>query len=120
MAEKKQTMLVQVTLPEMLEAIEEIFQKYQPNTKVDSKDSYTDLPRLITGIKDAARVLGVSSSTIARWKKSGEYDDCIFQDGKIVRFDTHKMLEKMRTSNRKGKYGNFRSNQQISQIWKKK
>ena len=43
-------------------------------------NDYHDLPRLVTGIKDAARVLGVAPSTIARWKKSGGYDDCIFQD----------------------------------------
>lgn len=120
MKEKEQPMLVQMTLPEMLEEIEKIFQKYQPETKADSKDGYFDLPGFVTGIKDAARVLGVSPSTIARWKKSGGYDDCIFQDGKIVRFDTHKMLEKMRTSNRKGKYGKTMSNQVINKLWKRK
>ena len=120
MKEKEHTMLVQMTLPEMLEAIEKIFQKYQPETKADSKDVYLGLPGFVTGIKDAARVLGVSPSTIARWKKSGEYDDCIFQDGKIVRFDTHKMLEKMRTSNRKGKCGKTMLNQDINNLWKKK
>ena len=88
--------------------------------KVACYNDYHDIPRLVTGIKDAARVLGVSSSTIARWKKSGEYDDCIFQDGKIVRFDTHKMLEKMRTSNRKGKYVKTISNQTMSKLWKRK
>lgn len=88
--------------------------------KVACYNDYHDIPRLVTGIKDAARVLGVSPSTIARWKKSGEYDGCIFQDGKIVRFDTHKMLEKMRTSNWKGKYVKAMSNQAIDKLWKRK
>ena len=81
---------------------------------------FPDLHRFVTGIKAAATELGVSPSTISRRKKSGEYDDCIFQDGKIVIFDTHKMLEKMRTSNQKGKYGNLKSNKEICGIWKKK
>ena len=65
---------------------------------------HPDIPPLVTGIKDAARVLGVSQSTVARWKESGEIDDCIYQSGKTVIFDTHKLLEKLRLSNRKGKY----------------
>lgn len=101
MTEKEKTMLVQMTLPEMLEAIEKIFQKYQPETRIDSKDEYSNLPCFVTGIKDAARVLGVSKSTISRWKASGKLDDCISQDGKTIIFNTHKILEKFRLSNRK-------------------
>lgn len=82
--------------------------------------NHLDIPPLVTGIKDVARVLGISQSTVSRWKDSGEIDDCIYQSGKTVIFDTHKILEKLRLSNRKGKYGNFKSNQPINQIWKKK
>lgn len=84
-----------------------------------SKD-HPDVPPLVTGIKDVARVLGISQSTVSRWKESGEIDDCVYQSGKTVIFDTHKILEKLRLSNRKGKYEKFKSNQQINQIWRKK
>lgn len=82
--------------------------------------NHPDIPPLVTGIKDVARVLGISQSTVSRWKDSGEIDDCIYQSGKTVIFDTHKILEKLRLSNREGKHGNFKSNQPINQIWKKK
>ena len=48
------------------------------------------------------------------------YNSYLLEDEKTVIFDTRKLLEALRLSNRKGKYGNFKSNQQISQIWKKK
>lgn len=112
--------LVDMTGRELLELL------YHANPMSDKQEIATeqpkhpDIPPLVTGIKDAARVLGISQSTVSRWKESGEIDDCIYQSGKTVIFDTHKILEKLCLSNRKGKYGNFKSNQQISQIWKKK
>ena len=112
--------LVDMTGKELLELL------YHANPMSDKQEIATeqpkhpDIPPLVTGIKDAARVLGISQSTVSRWKESGEIDDCIYQSGKTVIFDTHKILEKLCLSNRKGKYGNFKSNQQISQIWKKK
>lgn len=111
--------IIDMTKGELQELIKELI--CNKEDEVLCCDDYHDIPRLVTGIKDAARVLGVSPSTIARWKKSGEYDDCIFQDGKIVRFDTHKMMEKMRTSNRKDEYEKSRSNHQIiNKLWKRK
>jgi len=112
--------LVDMTGKELLELL------YHANPMSDKQEIATeqpkhpDIPPLVTGIKDAARVLGISQSTVSRWKESGEIDDCIYQSGKTVIFDTHKILEKLCLSNRKGKYVNFKSNQQISQIWKKK
>lgn len=112
--------LVDMTGKELLELL------YHANPMSDKQEIATeqpkhpDIPPLVTGIKDAARVLGISQSTVSRWKESGEIDDCIYQSGKTVIFDTHKILEKLCLSNRKGKYGNFKANQQISQIWKKK
>lgn len=68
------------------------------------KDDYSGIPTLVTGIKGLARVLGISPSTIVRLKASGEIDDCIYQSGKTVIFDTHKVLDKLRLSNRTTKY----------------
>lgn len=68
------------------------------------KDDYPGIPTLVTGIKGLARVLGISPSTIVRLKASGEIDDCIFQSGKTVIFDTHKVLDKLRLSNQTNKY----------------
>ena len=68
------------------------------------KDDYPGIPTLVTGIKGLAKVLGISPSTIVRLKASGEIDDCIFQSGKTVIFDTHKVLDKLRLSNRTTKY----------------
>lgn len=68
------------------------------------KDDYPGIPTLVTGIKGLAKVLGISPSTIVRLKASGEIDDCIFQSGKTVIFDTHKVLDKLRLSNQTNKY----------------
>lgn len=68
------------------------------------KDDYPGIPTLVTGIKGLAKVLGISPSTIVRLKASGEIDDCIFQSGKTVIFDAHKVLDKLRLSNRTNKY----------------
>ena len=54
--------------------------------------------------KTVIKVLGISPSTIVRLKASGEIDDCIFQSGKTVIFDAHKVLDKLRLSNRTNKY----------------
>ena len=70
--------IIDMTKGELQELIKELI--CNKEDEVLCCDDYHDIPRLVTGIKDAARVLGVSPSTIARWKKSGEYDDCIFQD----------------------------------------
>lgn len=83
-------------------------------------ETYPEVPPFITGVKGIADMLGISTSTINRMKADGVLDDAVLQNGKTVIFDTRKLLEALRLSNRKGKYGNFKSNQQINQIWRKK
>lgn len=73
------------------------------------------IPPLATGIKELARVLGVSMSKIVRLKASGDIDDCIFQNGKIVIFDTHKVLDVLRLSNQKDKYGQSKFGRKIKE-----
>lgn len=72
--------------------------------KQSSLNDYPDLPQFITGIKELARRLGISASTVNRIKAEGLLDDAIFQNGKTVIFDTYKVLEILRVSNRKSKY----------------
>ena len=118
----QQKLVVQATIKDFwLAGLEMGFvMRVKQTDEIKQPKDFPNIPPLVTGIKDAARVLGISQSTVSRWKESGEIDDCVYQSGKTVIFDTHKILEKLRLSNRKGKDGNFRSNQQISQIWKKK
>ena len=106
----KNKRLLDMTGEELASVIKEAINGKSALKTPQTASDYHDTPRFVTGIKDAARVLGISPSTIARWKKSGEYDDCIFQSGKIVQFDMHKMMEKMRASNQEGKYGRTKYN----------
>lgn len=72
--------------------------------KLSPLNDYPNLPQFITGIKELARRLGISASTVNRIKAEGLLDDAIFQNGKTVIFDTYKVLEILRVSNRKSKY----------------
>lgn len=66
--------------------------------------NHSELPRFVTGIKELARVLHISSSTVARWKAEGILDDVTFQNGKFISFDVYGVLEKLRVSNKKVKF----------------
>ena len=81
--------------------------------KQSSLNDYRDLPQFITGIKGLAKELGISVSTVNRMKTEGLLDDAIFQNGKTVIFDTYKVLEILRVSNRKSKY-----NIKNQKLWK--
>lgn len=67
-------------------------------------DSYSNLPQFVTGIKALAQILGISVSTVSRMKADGLLDDAVFQNGKTVIFDTYKVLEILRVSNKKVKF----------------
>lgn len=67
-------------------------------------NDYPNLPQFITGIKGLAKVLGISVSTVNRMKTEGILDDAIFQNGKTVIFDTYKVLEILRVSDKKNKF----------------
>lgn len=72
--------------------------------KQPSENSYPEMPKIVTGIKSLAKVLGISVSTVSRMKAEGLLDDAIFQNGKTVIFDTCKVLEILRVSNKKSKF----------------
>lgn len=65
---------------------------------------YSGLPPFVTGIKSAAKVFGISSSTISRMKAGGVLDEAILQNGKTVIFDTYKAIEILRVSNHKTRF----------------
>lgn len=67
-------------------------------------NDYPNLPQFITGIKELARWLGISVSTVSRMKNEGLLDDATFQNGKTVIFETYKVLEILRVSNKKNKF----------------
>lgn len=111
----QQKLVVQATIKDFwLAGLEMGFVMKAKQMDEIQQTKHPDIPPLVTGIKDAARVLGISQSTLSRWKESGEIDDCIYQSGKTVIFDTHKILEKLRLSNRKGKYEKFTSNNKLT------
>lgn len=90
------------------ELLELLHQVKGTEVKEEKKQSplndYPNLPQFIIGIKELARRLGISASTVNRIKAEGLLDDAIFQNGKTVIFDTYKVLEILRVSNRKSKY----------------
>lgn len=90
---------------EFLELLHQVKRtEVKEETNYPSGNSYRDLPQFITGIKELARRLGISTSTVSRMKTEGILDDAIFQNGKTVIFDTYKVLEILRVSNRKNKF----------------
>lgn len=92
-----------MTAGELLELIKQCNEDKETNKqKVQYSDyDYLKVAPTVTGLKELARVLNISVSTISRWKAGGLLDDATFQNGKTVVFDTHKVLEILRVSNRK-------------------
>ena len=87
----------------------ELFQLLQDRQKESraekqSMNDYLGFPRFVTGIKELARVLNISVSTVNRWKSDGLLDEATYQNGKFVLFDVYGVLDILRVSNQKGKY----------------
>ena len=62
-----------------------------------------DMPRMAFGIKELARILKVSVSTVSRWRADGFLDDVTFKRGRYISFDVTGVIEKLRESNKKRK-----------------
>lgn len=116
----KEKRLLDMTGEELTQVIREAIGAKSEPVSGQPLETYPEVPPFITGVKGIADMLGISASTINRMKADGVLDDAVLQNGKTVIFDTRKLLEVLRLSNRKGKYGNFKSTQPINQIWKKK
>lgn len=90
---------------ELLELLHQVKRtEVKEEKKQSSLGDYPNLPQFITGIKELARWLGISVSTVSRMKTEGLLDDATFQNGKTVIFETYKVLEILRVSNRKNKF----------------
>lgn len=86
----------------LIEAIRStVKEELQAFIQMQPSDPYPGVPLLGYGIKESARLLHVSPSTLSRAKERGEIDDCIHQNGKIIIFNIHKILDKWRLSNHK-------------------
>lgn len=55
----------------------------------------------VYGLKGIAKLLGVSKSTAFRIKKSGEFDEAIYQRGKTIIADGDKILSLFGKKNNK-------------------
>lgn len=95
--------LLTMNVADLLEVLYQVIETKE-EIKYPPVDSYSNLPRFVTGIKALAQILGISVSTVSRMKADGLLDDAVFQNGKTVIFDTHKVLEILRVSNKKVKF----------------
>lgn len=95
--------LLTMNVADLLEVLYQVTETKE-EIKHPQVDSYSNLPQFVTGIKALAQILGVSVSTVCRMKADGLLDDAVFQNGKTVIFDTYKVLEILRVSNRKNKF----------------
>ncbi|WP_317346229.1 DUF3853 family protein [Phocaeicola plebeius] len=90
---------------ELLELLRQVTESEVKEDKFHSlPNDYPNLQPFVTGIKGIASLLGISVSTVSRMKADGLLDDATFQNGKTVIFDTYKVLEILRVSNKKNKF----------------
>lgn len=78
------TRLIDVTLGEFLEAIEDRLKEYQQPERSEK--------RFVYGLKGMAKLLGCSKTTAARLKASGDYDEAITQIGALLLIDKDEVL----------------------------
>lgn len=110
MKTEKEGILSDMVIVTKGEELEKFFQKVKSATEEEVKanqPSVTDnlnLPRMAFGIKGLARILGVSTSTIGRWRAEGIFDDVTFKKGKYISFDVYGVLERLRESNHNNKF----------------
>ena len=80
------TRIIDLTLGELLEAIEDRVKDYQRQPEKEEK-------RFVYGLKGLAKLLGCSKTTAARLKATGNYDEAITQIGALLLIDADKVLE---------------------------
>ena len=89
------TRIIDLTLGELLDAIEERFRTIQTNVEPSSSDK-----RFVYGLKGLAWLLGCSKTTAARLKASGKYDEAITQIGALLIIDADEVLRIAKESNK--------------------
>lgn len=81
------TRIIDLTLGEVLDAIEERVRATQPCQQPAEEK------RFVYGLKGFAKLLGCSKTTAARLKATGNYDEAITQIGALLLIDADKVLE---------------------------
>lgn len=89
------TRIIDLTLGELLDAIEERCRTIPTNVDPAPSDK-----RFVYGLKGFARLLGCSKTTAARLKATGDYDEAITQIGALLLIDADKVLEIARNKNK--------------------
>ena len=82
------TRIIDLTLGELLEAVEEKVKELLPKQEQQQEDK-----RFVYGLKGLAKLLGCSKTTAARVKATGNYDEAITQIGALLIIDADKVLE---------------------------
>ena len=90
----KNTRVIDLTLGELLSAIEEKVREVQ-NSQQQPADSDK---HFVYGLKGLAKLLGCSKTTAARVKASGKYDAAITQIGALLIIDADEVLRIARES----------------------
>ena len=84
------TRIIDLTLGEILEAVEHRVEQLQADTK---KEPAKNDKNFVYGLKGLAKLLGCSKTTAARLKATGNYDEAITQIGALLVIDGDKVLE---------------------------
>ena len=87
------TRIIDLTLGELLETVEERVKGYIHQTQKQPHDK-----NFVYGLKGLAKLLGCSKTTAARVKASGKYDAAITQIGALLIIDADEVLRIARES----------------------
>lgn len=94
MSYTKNTRIIDLTLGELLEAVE---QRVRNAMQEGAKDSARITPATETGfvygLSGIAKLLGCSKTTASRKKATGDYDEAITQVGQLIIVDAQKFLQ---------------------------
>lgn len=82
------TRVIDLTLGELLDAIEERMQLQQPADAEPAGDK-----NYVYGLKGLAKLLGCSKTTAVRLKASGDFDEAITQIGALLIIDADKVMQ---------------------------
>jgi hypothetical protein len=82
------TRVIDLTLGELLDAIEERMQRSQQTTVEPAGDK-----NYVYGLKGFAKLLGCSKTTAVRLKASGDFDEAITQVGALLIIDADKVMQ---------------------------
>lgn len=87
MSRNRETRIIDLTLGELLDIVEERVKAVTSETKQrDTRKNY------VYGLKGLSNLLGCSKTTAARLKASGKYDSAITQIGALLIIDADEVM----------------------------